>query len=251
MTDSFSNVYEDAIRARAYAGLEFPGTYYLAFRDIPELVRRHVRGTRALDFGCGAGRSSRFLRDLGLSVTGVDIAAAMLEEARRRDPGGEYRQVGSGDLRVPAGVSYDLVFAAFTFDNIPTDEEKSASLRALRAALAPEGRLIAIVSSPEIYLHEWASFSTKDFPENRQAGDGDRVRVIMLDVPDRRPVEDIVCGDARYRRLFALARLGVREMVRPLATGEEPVRWVSETRVAPWSVYVLEPVSGEPGSLHP
>jgi hypothetical protein len=28
----FTNTYEDAVRAAAYADLEFPGTYYLAFR---------------------------------------------------------------------------------------------------------------------------------------------------------------------------------------------------------------------------
>ena len=37
---------------------------------------------------------------------------------------------------------------------------------------------------PAIYVNEWASFSTRDFPENRNARDGDRVRIVMLDVPD-------------------------------------------------------------------
>ena len=34
---TFGNVYEDEERARAYATLEFPGTYYLAFRDLPAI----------------------------------------------------------------------------------------------------------------------------------------------------------------------------------------------------------------------
>lgn len=235
----FSNVYDDSERARAYAALEFPGTYYLAFRDLPALVARHARGTRALDFGCGTGRSSRLLRGLGWSVVGVDISEAMLDEARRRDPEGDYRLVGVGDLGAVAETRFGLVLAAFTFDNIPTDDEKVRSLAALRERLEPDGRVIAVVSSPRIYVHEWASFSTRDFPGNRNAGDGDRVRIIMLDVPDRRPVEDVVCGDARYRELFTRAGLRVIEMVSPLATGEEPIAWVNETKVAPWSVYVL------------
>ena len=45
----FANVYEDERRAAAYATLEFPGTYYLAFRDLPAIFREHVRGTRALE----------------------------------------------------------------------------------------------------------------------------------------------------------------------------------------------------------
>jgi len=82
MNNAFSNVYEDEERARAYATLEFPGTYYLAFRDLPALIQRHNHGSRALDFGCGTGRSTRFLRDLGLNVTGADISQAMLDQAR-------------------------------------------------------------------------------------------------------------------------------------------------------------------------
>lgn len=239
MAEISANVYDDGERARAYAQLEFPRTYNLAFRDVPALIRKHVAGSLALDFGCGAGRSSRFLRELGFAVVGVDISAPMLAEARRQDPAGDYRLVGDGDLGAVAGSAFDVELAAFTFDNIPTDAAKLASLRALRARLAAGGRLVLIVSTPEIYLHEWASFSTKDFPDNRRARDGDRVRIIMLDVPDRRPVEDVLCGDSHYRELFAAAGLAVLEHLRPLATDAEAVEWKSETTVPPWSVYVL------------
>jgi len=85
---SFSNVYEDPARASAYGQLEFPGTYYLAFRDLPELIARHVVGRRGLDFGCGAGRSTRFLKRLGFDVLGVDISASMIEQAQSVDPSG-------------------------------------------------------------------------------------------------------------------------------------------------------------------
>ena len=98
---------------------------------------------------------------------------------------------------------------------------------------------MSVVSSPEIYLHEWASFSTADFPENRRAGCGDRVKIVMLDVTDRRPVEDVVCCDATYRRLHECAGLSVIETLRPLGRPDERVAWKSETAVAPWTIYVL------------
>jgi hypothetical protein len=116
---------------------------------------------------------------------------------------------------------------------------KTGLFRALAASLTPRGRIIIIVSTPEIYWHEWASFSTRDFPENRGATSGDLVRIVMLDVPDRRPVEDIVCTDASYREVFAQAGLAVLESRQPLGRADEPQPWVSETRVAPWSIYVL------------
>ena len=225
-------------RAQAYAQLEFPGTYYLAFRDLPGLFRKYVRGTRALDFGCGTGRSSRFLESQGFRTIGVDISAAMLEEARRRAPQGDYRLVTARSIGELTD-RFDLALAAFTFDNIPTNEAKVEALTTLRGLLAPRGSVVSVVSSPAIYRHEWASFSTKDFPENQHARDGDIVRIIMLDVPDRRPIDDVLCSDNQHRELFARAGLVVKEMIEPLATGSEPIAWVSETDTAPWSVYVL------------
>ena len=239
MTETFSNAYDDADRARAYADLEFPGTYYLAFRDLPELLRRYVRGTRALDFGCGAGRSTRFLRGLAFKVIGADVSEVMLDQARCRDPHGDYRLVGGGSLAEFGSGTLDLVLAAFTFDNIPTDLEKTSALRELRRLLAPGGCLVAVVSSPVIYCHEWASFSTRDYPANRSARDGDSVRIVMLDVADRRPVVDILCSDTHYRELFEAVGLCVLDAVRPLATGEESMQWVSETTIPPWTIYVL------------
>ena len=241
MTETFNNVYDDAERARAYAALEFPGTYYLAFRDLPLLVRRYVCGARALDFGCGAGRSSRFLRGLAFDVIGVDVSQVMLDQARSLDPHGDYRLVADGTLAGFTTGSLDLILAAFTFDNIPTDQQKAAVLRELRRLLAPRGRLVVVVSSPVIYWHEWASFSTRDYPANRAARDGEPVRIVMLDVPDRRPVVDVLCSDAHYRELFEAAGLGVVDAVRPLATGAESIQWVSETTISPWTIYVLGP----------
>jgi SAM-dependent methyltransferase len=236
----FSNVYEDEARAKAYATLEFPGTYYLAFRDLPDLIHQYGGGLRALDFGCGTGRSSRFLRNLELDVTGVDISEAMLDQARALDPAGDYRLVhGGAGLDEFAPDTFGVILAAFTFDNILTDGEKADALTWLHSVLALGGALFLVVSSPVIYVNEWASFSTKDFPENRQARDGDRVRIVMLDVPDRRPVEDVLCTDANYRRLFENTNLEVREVRSPLATGQETTNWLSETTTAPWTIYVL------------
>jgi SAM-dependent methyltransferase len=239
MGGAFRNVYEDETRAKAYSGLEFPGTYWLAFRDLPALLDRHARGRTALDFGCGAGRSTRFLRDRGFRAVGVDISQAMLRQAVGRDPAGEYLLVPDGDLALLGGRRFDVVLSAFTFDNVPDRARRVRLFRALGDLLAEEGRLINLVSAPEIYLHEWVSFSTRDFPDNRSAQSGDRVRIVMLDVPDRRPVEDVLWTDADYRTTFASAGLTLLETHRPLGQESDPFVWISEERVSPWAVHVL------------
>jgi SAM-dependent methyltransferase len=242
---TFRNVYEDDRRAGAYADLEFPGTYYLAFRDLPDIFERHVRGSVALDFGCGAGRSSRFLRDFGFTVLGVDISEPMLKGARARDANGEYVLIPDGDLSDLRDRRFDLVLCAFTFDNIPTRAKRLGLFQGLGSLLASRGRIVNLVSAPEIYVNEWASFSTKDFPDNRSAKTGDTVRIVMLDVPDQRPVEDVFWTDSAYRELYGLAGLELLETHRPLGMAADPCSWVSETRVSPWAIYVLGRLQGD------
>ncbi len=238
-TGEFVNCYEDSQRAEAYALLKFANTYHLAFRDLPQIVHEYVSGTQAIDFGCGTGRSTRFARQLGLSVTGVDIAPEMIAKARQLDPGGDYRLVKDDDFSQFGTGAYDLVLSAFTFDNILGFETKVRLFRDLGALLKTSGKLVSIVSSPEIYRHEWASFSTKDYSENRFAQSGDIVRIITTDLPDRRPAEDVLCTDECYRDIYRRAGLEVVAMHKPLAKGDEPYKWVNETKIAPWVIYVL------------
>ena len=241
---AFVNVYEDPARAEAYSKLEFANTYYLAYRDLPEITAKYAQGRKALDFGCGTGRSSRFLRRLGFEVTGIDIAEDMLRKARQTDPGGDYRRVADGDLG-PLAPGYDLALSAFTFDNIPAEKKLSLFMQFARL-LKPQGVLVNLVSSPEIYLHEWASFSTRDYAaENRKAKSGDTVLIVTTDIEDRRPGADVLCSDDAYKRLYARAGLRVVETRRPLATGREPYQWISETTIAPWVIWVLQP-AGRP-----
>jgi hypothetical protein len=109
----------------------------------------------------------------------------------------------------------------------------------LAKLLAPSGIIVNLVSSPEIYTHEWASFTTNNFPENGFARSGDVVRIVVTDHQDRRPVEDILCTDESYRAVYREVGLETVQMSEPLAKGDEPYSWVSETKIAPWVIYVL------------
>jgi SAM-dependent methyltransferase len=240
MSMGFSNVYEDSKRAEAYSKLEFPGTYYLAYRDLPGIISQQVKGRKAIDFGCGTGRSTRFLRKLGFDVVGVDISEEMIMKAKELDQEGDYRLIKGDDFSQFEDGAYDLVLSVFTFDNIPTMENKVRIFTELGHLLRDEGRIISVVSSPEIYVHEWTSFSTKDFPENKLARSGDVVRIVQMDTEDRRPVKDIIWTDEYYRETYGKAGLELIRTYRPLAKEDEPYRWVNETKIAPWTIYVLK-----------
>jgi SAM-dependent methyltransferase len=235
------NAYDDAARAEAYARLAFPGTYYLAFRDLAGILAGHVSGRRALDFGCGAGRSTRFLRDLGFEVTGIDVSEEMLRRARERDPGGRYVRVADGELGRHVAGPFDVVLAAYPFDNIAGDERRVSLMRQIRRLLAPRGRFIVLASTPELYLNEWLTFTTVAFPENVTAGNGDPVRIVIKEGGDARPIDDLLWTDDGYRSTFARAGLHLLATHRPLGREDEPFDWVNETHIAPWVTYVTRP----------
>ena len=68
-----------------------------------------------LDIGCGPGHVGRFLSDLGLDVTGVDLSPEMVRAARKLNPGmtfevGDMRRLAHDDTSV-AGLTafYSLI----------------------------------------------------------------------------------------------------------------------------------------------
>ena len=241
----FVNTYQDTRRAAAYDELGLGNTYDLVFRNLPTILAEHVRGSTAVDFGCGTGRSSRFLKSLGYRTVGVDVSAEMVAIARERDPGGDYRVIDDGDFSSLPDNGFDLVLSAFTFDNVPGHERKVRLFRGLGGLLGAAGRLVNVVSTPEIYSHEWLTFSTRDFPDNRTARCGDVVRIVTTDYSDARPVDDILWPHEAYLAVYAEAGLEVERVERPVAAGDEGVSWISETEVAPWAIYVLRP-AGRP-----
>lgn len=131
-------------RARDWAeiqeGLQRP-IYEAAF------ARAGMRaGTRYLDAGCGAGLAAEMAADRGAEVSGIDAAEALLEIARTRVPGAEFRQ---GDLeQLPfADDAFDIVtgFNSFQYAGNP-----EAALAEARRVAKPGGSvIIATWGDPE------------------------------------------------------------------------------------------------------
>jgi SAM-dependent methyltransferase len=71
----------------------------------------------ALDVGCGEGRFCRIMRAAGILPVGLDPTPPLLEEARRRDPLGDYRLGHAEKLEFEAE-SFDLVVSYLTLIDI-------------------------------------------------------------------------------------------------------------------------------------
>lgn len=233
-----SNPYTDDDVADFYSGLDYTGTYHLAVRDLPGIIARQVAGRSALDFACGAGRSTRYLTSLGFETVGVDMSQRMLVHARRKDPHGRYALIPDGNLSSLAGFAFDLVHSAFPLGNATSTARIRAILAQFKSILAPDGRVIVIEATEALYRHEWLSFSTAAYLENAHAQSGDPVRIAFRERMDQ-PVVDVLWTDADYRQCFKAAGLTLLESHLPLVDEGDPQPWISEREVAPWVIYVL------------
>src|SRR4051794_520906 len=50
-----------------------------------------VAGGAVCELGCGPGHVARFLHDAGVAVSGIDLSPRMVEEARKLNPGIDFR----------------------------------------------------------------------------------------------------------------------------------------------------------------
>jgi SAM-dependent methyltransferase len=101
--------------------------------------RLHGRGP-VCDMGCGPGQIARYLSDRGADAFGIDLSAAMVEAARRLNPGLRFEQ---GDLRTldaPDG-AWAGIAAFYSLIHVAPDE-MVPTLHELKRVLQPEGLLL-------------------------------------------------------------------------------------------------------------
>ncbi|MCA1749119.1 MAG: class I SAM-dependent methyltransferase [Parasphingopyxis sp.] len=108
-------------------------------------------GERILDIGCGSGELAWLLAAKGAAVTGIDIAAPMVEAARRAGTGSaEFAVADASEFR--AETPFDAAVSRF---GVMFFSDPVAAFANIRANLAPEGRLaFAFWQAPDRNL--WA-----------------------------------------------------------------------------------------------
>ena len=85
-----------------------------------DMVRAQGGGTVA-DVGCGAGRITAYLRELGVDAFGIDLSPGMIEAARRDHPGLRFDLGSMTDLTL-ADASMAGLVAWYSLIHVPDDE---------------------------------------------------------------------------------------------------------------------------------
>jgi SAM-dependent methyltransferase len=111
---------------------------------------RGLKSGLVIDLGCGSGIWAEQLVASGYDVLGIDISPAMIELARRRVPGGEFRGGSFLAVELPPCAAVTALGEVFSyvFDAGNTATGLSKLLRRIHAALAPGGMLVFDVVTP-------------------------------------------------------------------------------------------------------
>jgi SAM-dependent methyltransferase len=104
-----------------------------------------VEGLDVVDAGCGTGYLARKLEQRGAKVVGVDVSPKMIEIARERGPGIDFRVDSCARLATVEADSVDLVVANYVLMDTPDLE---GTMSAFHRVLRMGGHAVVVFSHP-------------------------------------------------------------------------------------------------------
>lgn len=109
-----------------------------------------LSGRDVLDFGCGTGMYSRWIKERGARrVVGYDVSDGMLAYARRRE---EKERLGlsfASQLTPDLEAAFDVVLSVYVLPYATTVDELAALCRQMTFPLRRGGRLVALPIHPD------------------------------------------------------------------------------------------------------
>lgn len=108
------------------------------------------------DVGCGPGRHTAMLRDLGVDAFGIDLAPGMVEVARRTYPGLRFEVGSMLDLPL-ADQSVTGVLASYSIIHVPWELRPQVFAEFFRV-LAPGGALQVVFQVGDEHLRRSEAF---------------------------------------------------------------------------------------------
>jgi SAM-dependent methyltransferase len=156
------------------------------------LCRRYfpAPGADVLDIGCGTGRTTVPLAQMGYRVTGIDLSPAMTQRARALSAGFQvrYEIMDASDLRFPDGTFDAALFSYNGLELLPGREGKRRAIREAWRVLRPGG--IFIFTTHSLFaLNRYAAFRARIFLRFCLC------RLLRISIPEREVGEAYYTGE--------------------------------------------------------
>ena len=128
---------------RTPKALELYTSYYGLYPIEEHIVQQHFPPTgRILDHGCGGGRTSVPLHELGYAVTAVDLSDVLIGAAKKRFPYVDFRVGSYSDMEFD-NEYFDVVLISHNgLDYAHPEEERNKALRECARVLKKGGKLV-------------------------------------------------------------------------------------------------------------
>jgi len=151
--------------------------------SVVENLLEEIGGKRILDYGCGSGKFSRRLRDLGSLVTAVDVSENAINRARERDRSNiDYKVIENDDLSFLDEKSVDKAVAAFVFCTMQQDAQIRNIAQQIHGKLSPDGYFIVLEPHPDSLGYNFVSMK-RERPEEVKSGTPIKVQLTGMDTP--------------------------------------------------------------------
>ncbi len=127
-------------------------------RAFASVMSNDLRGKKVLDLGCGGGRTSGFLRDMGGEVVGMDISHRLIAAAQSRFQGIDFHVGDAASLPYPDN-RFDYVL--FSFNGMgclyPIAARKKC-IGEIKRVLRPGGVFIVSFHNLSAFIFGWYKF---------------------------------------------------------------------------------------------
>jgi len=204
--NKIENVY-DAV-AKEYADAFF-GEHEQKPIDVEMLLRfsKEVGDRQPVwDLGCGPGQTARYLKDLGVQISGLDLSVKILEQARKNYPGIHFQK---GDI-LKLEFENDSIAGIVSFYAIVhfTEDQVAKAFREIFRVLQPGGIFLFTyhIGNKTIHVEEFLGrkinidfmFFTTEFISNCL----EKIGFENLDIIEREPYPEV---EYQSRRAYVFA----------------------------------------------
>jgi ubiquinone/menaquinone biosynthesis C-methylase UbiE len=214
-------------RTDKYYNARAPEYEQIYYRDVPgrqrelsdeaERLKTLVAGKAVLEFACGTGYWTRIMSETANSVTAVDVAPAMLTEARKKELPENVSFVRADMFEFKSEDKYDIVALGFWFSHQPKQEYESL-FETLDRHLTPGGKIWMVDNNPPAEGPINESVGVDEFGNNfkeRFLGSGERYVILKnyFTVADlkrilspRYEIQQVFCGEYYWSVVITAAQ---------------------------------------------
>lgn len=172
--DQYAQNYDEGhVKAVAISG--FTPDYFHEYK-LKEMVNflekegLHKKKLKLLDFGCGIGRSAKYIRQYlpNISIYGTDVSKEEIKVARKNNKNQKNVTFTPFDgLNIPFKEKFDIIFVANVFHHIKRSDQKKV-MKNISGKLAKDGYLFIFEHNPLNPMTQWIYYRN-DFRFDKNA----------------------------------------------------------------------------------